>query len=342
MTVSRRTALALLLGAPAALVAACSGGTAPAAPASTPPQGPTSTAAAEGAFPVSVDSAFGTATVPAVPTRVATIGITDADPLLALGVQPLSLTGFSFFPQTGLGPWATPLVTGTPVVLDSDTQFSVEQLAALRPDLISALSSGIEQPLYQQLSAIAPVLARPADTPAYTVSRDTITRTLAAALGRPEDGEKLVAAADAALAGARAAHPEFAGRTAVVALPYDGQYGAFLPGDARGRFVTEVGFTVPKAITDLDDGSTFFIPVSLEQLSLLEADVLVVLTDDKTREAVEQDQLLHQLSVVQRGGLVLPDIDLRGAISYNTVLSVPYAVERLVPLLAAALAATTA
>lgn len=340
MTLSRRTALTLLLGGPAALLAACSRSAAPATATSSDvaTTGPT----ADAPFPVTVDSAFGQSTVTAAPTRVATIGVTDADPLLALGVQPLSLTGFSFFPETGLGPWATPLLSSTPLLLDSDTEFSVEQLAALRPDLISALSSGIEAPLYQQLSAIAPTLARPADTAAYTVSRDTITRTLATALGRAAEGERLIATAEAALAGARSAHPEFAGRTAVVALPYDGQYGAFLPGDARGRFVTEVGFTVPSAITDLGTGDSFFVPVSMEQLSLLEADVLVVLTDEKSRPLVEQDQILQQLSVVQRGGLVLPDIDLRGAISYNTVLSVPYAVQGLVPLLAAALQKSTA
>jgi iron complex transport system substrate-binding protein len=36
--------------------------------------------------------------------------------------------------------------------------------------------------------------------------------------------------------------------------------------------------------------------------------------------------------------MILPDLDTRGAMTYNSVLSVPYALDRLVPQLAEAVA----
>lgn len=288
------------------------------------------TGTAEG-FPVTFEHAFGTTVVEAAPERVAVLGVTDADALLALGVQPLTTTGFSFYPETGVGPWAEDLLTGTPVRIGSDTEFSVEEVAAVSPDLIVSIVSGIDQAVYDQLSQIAPVLARPADAADYDNDRDAVTRTVARALGRGTEGEELVAAADGEFADVITANPGFAGRTAAVVLPYDGQYGAFTPGDGRGAFLADLGFTLPADLAALDTGESFFIEVSRERLDLLEADVVVVLTDAETRAAVDADAVFADLDVSRRGAVLFPDIDVRGALTYNSVLSVPFALERLVP-----------
>ncbi|WP_380170370.1 ABC transporter substrate-binding protein [Kineococcus sp. DHX-1] len=288
-------------------------------------------------FPFRYRHAFGETVLEAPAGRVAVLGVTDADPLLALGQQPLTNTGFSFYPEQGLGPWATGLLTGDLLKLTSDTQANVEQVASVRPDLVLALVSGIDQARYDQLSQIAPVLARPAGSAAYAADRTATTLAVAGALGREAEGRRLTDAADAAFTDAVAAHPEFAGRTGVVALPYEGKYGVFSPQDARGAFLRDLGFSLPPDLAALDTGESFFIDVSSEQLDLLDADVLVVLTDDTTRAGVQADRVLADLPVVRRGGLVLPDLDVRGAMTYNSVLSVPYGVSRLVPGLAAAL-----
>ncbi|WP_432546583.1 iron-siderophore ABC transporter substrate-binding protein [Kineococcus sp. SYSU DK004] len=326
---SRRGLLTGAVGA-ALLGAAGCAGEAPAGPV------PATGAGADGPFPVIFESAFGTTEVPAAPQRVVSVGVSDADVLLALGGQPLATTGFTFYPETGLGPWAEPLLTGTPVRLGSDAEVSVEEVAALRPDLVLAVSSGLRAPLFEQLSRVAPVLARPAGTDAYAVDRAVQTRLIATALGQEEAGRRLEEDVERAFADARAAHPEFAGRTGVVALPYDGRYGVFLPGDARGQVMADLGFSLPAEVAAADTGDSFFVEVSRERLDLLEADVLVVLTDDSSRAVVEEDGVLASLDVVRRGALVLPDLDVRGAMSYGTALSVPYALDHLVPALAAA------
>jgi iron complex transport system substrate-binding protein len=304
--------------------------------ASTAPA-PTSGPAAD-AFPVTIEHLWGSTTIDAAPERVVTLGVTDADTVLELGVTPVALTGFAFF-DTGLGPWATPLVEGEmPLLLTGEP--NVEQIATLDPDLILAISAGFDEPIYEQLAAIAPTVVRPAGTAAYQVPRDEATRMIATALGQPGRGEELIAGADAQFTAAAAAHPEFAGRTGVVVLPYDGKYGAYTPRDARGRFMAELGFELPPAIAALDDGSNFFIELSQEQVGLLDADVLVMLADaPDARAFVDGDQVLQQVPVVRDGRMVIPDTDTRGSITYNTPLSVPYAMDHLVPLIADALGA---
>lgn len=294
---------------------------------------------AQGAFPVTIEHVFGATTIEAEPERIVVLGVTDADAVLALGKVPVANTGFVFTAETrGFGPWAAPLVEGEDVTfLESDSEPNVEQVAALAPDLIIGISAGFDEDLYAQLSGIAPVIARPAGTAAYTVSRDDATRTIALALGQVERGEELIAAADDAFAEAVAANPEFEGKTATAALPFDGQYGAFLPGDARGQVLDQLGFVLPAAIAELATGDSFFVPVSQEQVNLLDGDVLILLTDEASQPQVDADPVLAQLPVVTSGGLIQPDLEVRGAMTYNTVLSVPFAIDGLVPLLQDAL-----
>lgn len=293
-----------------------------------------------GAFPVTIDHIYGSTTIERKPTRIVTLGVTDADPVLALGTTPLAVTGYSFYPDTGIGPWAMKLVKGDkPARLASDSEPNIEQIATLAPDLIIGVMAGFDKATYDKLSKIAPVIARPAKYAPYTVPRAESTRMIATAMGQLDDGEKLIKQAEDAFAKAAAEHPEFAGKTATVVLPYDGKYGAYLPGDSRGRVVTQLGFTVPKTITDQDNGKSFFVEVSREQVALLDGDVLVMLANTpETREFVDKDTILQAVPVVAKGRMVITDTDTRGAMTYNSVLSIPYVIDRLVPELAKVLA----
>ncbi|MQA33605.1 iron-siderophore ABC transporter substrate-binding protein [Modestobacter roseus] len=298
--------------------------------------------AAAGAFPVTIDHLWGSTTIEEEPERVVVLGVTDSDPVLALGTVPVAVQPYTFYSETGVGPWAEEYLQGQELeVIPSTGEVDVEQVAAYDPDLIVGVSAGFDEAVYEQLSQIAPTLVRPAGTRAYGVPRDDATRMIARALGKEDEAEELIAEADAAVADAVAENPQFQGATATVLLPFSGVYGAYLPADARGQFMTELGFEVPAPILAEDDGETFYVELSQERLDLADGDVLVVLTDEASRAVVEQDAVLQQLPVVQDGGLVLPDLDVRGAMTYNTVLSAPYAVEELTPLLRDALAATS-
>lgn len=291
--------------------------------------------ASDGAFPARIEHVYGSTEIPEQPQRVVALGVTDADPVLALGVTPVATATYTFYEEAGgLGPWARDLVQGEPpVVLTGDP--NLEQIAALAPDVIIAVSAGIEQPMYEQLSAIAPVVARPAGTIAFGVPRSDQMRTVATALGQPERGEELIRQADAAFADAVAAHPAFRGKVGATVLPFDGKYGAFTTADARGQFMAGLGFVQPPRIAEQDNGS-FYVEVSSEQASLLDGDALVMLADEgAAKTQVDGDPVLQQVPVVAQGRMVVPDADTRGAMTYNSVLSAPFALERLVPQLAA-------
>lgn len=303
--------------------------------------GSSSGGASATAFPVTVEHIWGETTIEEAPERVVALGVTDSDPLLALGVVPVAVQPFSFYAETGVGPWAEEYLDGAELtVLDPTAEVSVEEVAALDPDLIVGISAGFDETVYEQLSQVAPTLVRPEGTAAYGVGRDDATRMIAQALGKEAEGEELIETANAAFDDAVAANPQFQGATGAVLLPFSGVYGAYLPADARGQIMDQLGFAVPEGILAEDTGESFYVELSTERLDLADGDVLVVLTDEASAPVVEADAVLQGLPVVTAGGLVLPDADLRGAMSYNTVLSAPFAVEQLSPLLVDALAAT--
>ena len=58
-------------------------------------ESPSTPAADNGQFPFTVEHKYGTTTIPAAPKRVVTVGYTDQDPILALGVVPVGVGDFS-------------------------------------------------------------------------------------------------------------------------------------------------------------------------------------------------------------------------------------------------------
>jgi iron complex transport system substrate-binding protein len=103
--------------------------------------------------------------------------------------------------------------------------------------------------------------------------------------------------------------------------------------------MAQLGMVLPPALQELETADNFVIELSAEQVSLLDCDVLVMLADSpEDRAVVDGDAVLQAVPVVAEGRMVIPDTDTRGAMTSNTVLSIPYALDHLVPLLAGSLA----
>lgn len=298
--------------------------------------------AAEGAS-VTVTHAFGDTVVPADPQRVVTAGLTEQDIVLALGIVPVGVTEWYGEQPYATWPWAQDELGGaTPEVLSVADDFEFEKIAALRPDVIVAVNAGLEQATYDRLAAIAPTIAQPTDGPSNFAPWDDQTRIVGAALGRSEEAEALITGIKDDFAAAAAAHPQFAGVPAVFlqAPYYDGSAIAYQDGLST-EFLTDLGFRVPGEIAQyapVGDTAQAYIP--LENLGVLDAaDVLVWATEDDTaRTELEAQPLYRQLAAVRGGNLVFTDGVLAGAIYFATPLSLPYVLERLVPLLDSAVA----
>ncbi|HEY8491052.1 MAG TPA: iron-siderophore ABC transporter substrate-binding protein [Dehalococcoidia bacterium] len=297
-----------------------------------------------GAFPVTIQHKFGTTTIPEEPERVVTLGYSEQDPVLALGVVPVAVREWFGDQPHAVWPWAQDeLGSGRPAVLEMPFgELDLEAIAALRPDLIVATHAGITQEEYERLSQIAPTLAQPGGYPDFGVPWQEQTRLIGRALGREERAEALVAEVEAAVAEARRAHPQFEGATIAWASPASGtgQYWVVGPNTPPMRFLASLGFQVPESLAGLV-GQRDSAQISGEQLRLLDVDVLIFQApSQEVRAAFESDPLYRQLDVATEGRTIFfagLDDPLYGALSFSTVLSLPYAVEHLVPRLAAAL-----
>jgi iron complex transport system substrate-binding protein len=345
MKIAVRIALSALL---LLLLAGCAQAV-PAAPAAAPADAPadaesTATSSAEGttetaaeAFPVTIEHKYGSTTVEAQPQRIVTVGLTDHDALLALDIVPVGTTEwFGGYPGA-VWPWAQDKLGGQiPAAVGGDG-INFEAIAALNPDLILALYSGVTQEEYDLLTQIAPTVAQPAAYGDYGIPWQELTVTAGKAVGKEAEAQQLVAEVEDKFAQVRAEHPQFEGATAVVATPYQGIW-VYGPQDVRGRLLTSLGFTIPAELAELT-GAEFGGNLSMERADILDVDVIVWL-DPQDAEGELGGPVYQSLPVHTEGREVFVDSyndPLGGATSFVSVLSLPFLLDGLVPQLAAAM-----
>ena len=280
---------------------------------------------------------FGETIIEGTPQRVMALGFSEQDPVLALGVTPIAVREwFGEFPYA-TWPWAADeLGDGTPDVLTMTFgELNYEAIAGLAPDLIIATHAGITQEEFDILSEIAPTIPEAAGTEAFGMSWQEQTQLIGDALGLSEEAAQRIRLTQASILDAARINDNFGGATLAWLNAYEGgEY--WVVGDTPPtRFFSDLGFTrsaeLTEAIGDLDS-----LQISAEQLELLDVDRLIIAADPVTQGAIEADSLWQSLSVFQDDRVVwVPQrSELFGALSFSTILSVEFLVEKLVPLLA--------
>jgi iron complex transport system substrate-binding protein len=304
-------------------------------------------AAQEAGFPVTVEHKFGSTTITEAPQRVVAIGYTEQDYLLALGVMPVAVRSWYADETIAFLPWAedeaAALGGDTPEILVMPFgNLNYESILALRPDLISAVTSGITQEEYDLLTQIAPTIAQSGEYVDFGMPWQEITRTIGLAVGKAEAAEALVADVEAMLDTVRDENPEFDGKTIAVAYNYGEArtYGYYTAQDGRGRFFTDLGFVVPEELNTIA-GEQFYADISAERIDLLDQDVLVFLGlgwAEAGQEGIEGDPIIQQLDVYRNDRIVFVPLEYDDALQYSSPLSLEFALEGIVPLLADAVA----
>lgn len=293
-----------------------------------------------GAFPVRVDHAYGTTEIPAEPTRVVTLGLSDQDPLLALGVKPIAVSPWFGDYPSATWPWATDeLGDARPVVLNGGVRDEesppLEELASLRPDLIISLYNGTTAEQYAQLSRIAPTVVPDQGFGNFTITWQEATRVTGEALGREQDALDLVRRVESRFAEAAAANPQFRGKTAVVAERFEpGESVVRTGNDTRAQFFAQLGFTTPTDLGGVGPDEYGEIDVSDELMSELSKDLLVwnVGASPEVRPEIENSPVHRALPVVRQGRVLwIDDPVVSGAFGWGTVLSLDYALDELLP-----------
>ncbi|WP_186293249.1 ABC transporter substrate-binding protein [Brevibacterium aurantiacum] len=316
------------------LFAACSSGTS--GSATTTDDG----SAPDGSFPVTVDHAYGSTTIEEEPKKIITLGLSDQDPLLALGVAPLAVSPWWGDYEYATWPWAQDELGGVqPTVLNGgvrdDSNPPVEEIAELEPDLIISLYSGTTKEQFGQLSKIAPVIVPDKGYTNFTITWQEATRATGEALGREDEALELVNDLEASFADAAKDHPEFEGKQAIVAERFKaGETIVRTGNDVRAQFFSQLGFTVADQVAELTPNDAGEIYVPDERIDEISKDLLVwnVGFNPEVRKTVENLGLYNDLRVVKdRNAIWVEDEVVSGAFTWGTVLSLDYALDEMLP-----------
>lgn len=304
--------------------------------------------AASGEFPVTVEHAFGETTIESEPERVATVGWSNDEVPLALGIVPVGMAKATWGDDDGDGimPWTEErleeLDGETPALFDETEGIDFEAVADTQPDVILAAYSGLSQEEYDTLSKIAPVVAYP-DTPWGTEWRETIELN-SKALGLEQEGKDLVADLEQQIADGVADRPELEGKTGVFAYldPSDlSKISYYTTHDPRAAFLVDLGLKTP-ALVEKSSGSTdqFFLDQSAEEADAFDdTDILIGYGSEELVTTLQNDPLLSQIPAVANGAIVMLEDNTPLAAAGNpSALSVPWALSDYLDLLSAAAA----
>lgn len=331
--IGRRTLGAL--GALLPLLVAC-GAIAPGPAATGSPGG-------DAGFPVTVTHRFGATTIPAQPKRVVAIG--DEDIVVALGVTPVGIVRNSATPS-GLAPHQEGIIDPSALTFidvppgaegERTAGANIEQVAALRPDLILAVNGFTLEQDYPALARIAPTVGY-ATAWGSRAGRSRLSWTrrrwgwpIAAGRSSPRRRRRSGRSGTRTLA-----WPGLAGRTVTFSF-------AFAPGqivtlktdkDPTVKLFKELGMRIPPAVEALpaiapgNPGGA----LSFENISQLDGDIVVMLyATPELQRQVEEFALFRNLGGVRDGRYFVIDLPTATALRSPTVLSIPWALGQIGP-----------
>lgn len=325
--ISRR---ALLTGSLAAAVlgglAACSDDDSTSAPSVAPTP----------AFPTTIDHVYGKTTIEAEPKRIVVVGYNEQDALLALGVAPVAVTQWIGDEPYAVFPWSKDkLGDAKPTVMESAEGLDLDEVKKLKPDLIIGTNAGLGEADYDELTKIAPTLPNSGSAGNdYYEPWQTQTTVIGQAIGRSDQAKQLVDALVQRFADAAVAHPQWDQVPAgFVQAPYDDGSVIAWPDGLGTDFLTDLGFTIPKSFTKYVDKEVAQAQIPGSKATVLnEAKVLVWGVDtDGDGSDIQNDKILGKLDAVKEGRSVYAGETLTSAIYFNSVLSLPYVLDHLVP-----------
>lgn len=280
---------------------------------------------------MTIEHKYGETTLNAEPTRVVALGVTDQDPLLALGIEPVAVVNWR---GSAVHAWNEASFADTePIELgDPASGIDFETVAAAEPDLILSLWSGITEADYATLAGIAPTIAQSGDFPDWGAPWDVNTRIVGLATGRVDEAEELIADVNESIATVAAAHPELHGQSITIAADFaDGNLYITPPDDARYDLLGQLGMnTAPAELAGIEMLSF----EEVEQLNAVDTVFWITLPD----ATIANDPVYTAQQIHTEGRDIFPsaDSELGLALTFGTVLSIPYTLEHLVPMLSAA------
>ena len=296
------------------------------------------------AFPVTIQHAFGSTTIEREPKRVATLGWSDQDNALALGVVPVGATKMTWGGNAGgSSDWFDEEIeergAEPPVRYDDADGAPLEDVARVRPDVILATNSGLTEAEYEKLSKIAPVVIYP-ESPWATPWRTSLA-TVGKALGRTSEATEVAAETQREIDEAKREHPELAGASMIfgyVATTDLSSIGIYAPQDPRVAFMRDLGLVDAPAVAEAVEPGQFYSTVSAERAPELRSDVFLTWAESsRDLRTFARDRLIGKVPAIASGH-AYAEVDKPTALAVTnpTPLSIPTILDDFVPEVATA------
>lgn len=289
---------------------------------------------------VAVGHVFGTTTVEDIPKRIVAASSQWVDALLELGIQPVGyLSAATMGDDRGLYPWQSEVSTGEVDLAEGnpaavEQPLPIEQIAALEPDLILGNWQIDSADAYNTLAAVAPTVAPLSETGVDNWAEQL--RALGTLLDRSGDAEQVIADTEAQIEAA--ALPGLEGKTAVLAQ-YMFSTDQFVvvadPDDGAAALFSQLGMTLPPSLVDEAGISQGRVMLSPERVDALVADLLIILPNGGTEEALMALPGFDRLPSVTGGGLAVVDYPTVVALNTPSASSTLYALDAIRPQLEA-------
>lgn len=261
-------------------------------------------------YPLTLETPWGETVLNERPERIAAIGdrARDTELLAALGVTPVLAPNVVEWASWTLDALPAEIETIYSSSSSSDELYPLETIATTEPDLIIVLGEPGVGDYYDDLAAIAPVLAGKTDAEQENGTWQEYLQSIAEALDLSDAATTVVTDHENAFTAYRDEHPEFANKTVTFVTNQGSQYGLqydSATGTDTEDFFLSLGFAPnPRAEEFVADFT-----VSNELISGLEADVLIVLDNTYGEEGALADlvenPLFEQLDAVQNDRVVL-------------------------------------
>lgn len=295
---------------------------------------------------VTIEHALGSAVITEQPERIVTLGMGSAETVIALGTVPVGIEEYSWgSDDSGYLPWIheelTELGEELPTQFTGGTELDIEAIIELEPDLILAPWSGVTQEQFDLLTDIAPTVAYE-ETP-WTITWEEQMNVIGEAMGKSDETAELIDGIKTQFAETTAKHPEFADVTfSYIYNTGPGSLGVFLAEEQRVAMVRALGLQVDPVVNTLEETEgTDSAVIGLENADLLkDSDLLFTFySDAENRAEIESQDLYKNIPAVARGSIVAPsDQPFVTGSSIINPLTVPWALERYVPLINTAVA----
>ncbi|MBF4575364.1 iron-siderophore ABC transporter substrate-binding protein [Frondihabitans sp. VKM Ac-2883] len=308
--------------------------------------GSTSGASASDAFPVTIKSALGGATIESKPKRVVTIGWGAADTVVSLGTTPVGIEEVTWGGDSEKNyPWVTSAIEkrgdALPKTFAVYPDIDMTALAELNPDVIIAPQSGITAKQYKTLSALAPTVAYPGE--AWGTSWSDEMTIIGKVLGESDKAADQIAGIKTTLAKTAAENPDFAKYNfTYIYAAEPGSLSIYQKGDPRVDIIAGLGLTQEKTAAALPKtAGTFVSTIGLEKANLLDKTDIVFtwFNDEANQKQIEKQPLYASIPAVKRGSYV-PNVNQQLAMASTVItpLSLPYALDKYVAMIKTAAA----